>query len=294
MFGLNGRLSTPLAAVAAMAALAAGLADGPARATEPQPDADFLFVGSYHMNNPGRDVHNTRADDVLAPERQREIAEVARLLERYRPTKIMVEADPSSQPRLDAAFADSCTGKRPMKGDEREQLGFRIACARRLGGVIAVDWNDLGPMRDEDSIDYPKAIERNGQQAQYAEARRIGKEVNAQDQRTLDNGTVRDMLVRLNSPEWLRANARAYFRIGLFGSADDPAGANWDMLWYGRNLAIFNNIVRHTAPGDRVLVVYGAGHGNLLRQLATDSGKYRMHDPLHWLQGPAVPDATTD
>lgn len=58
---------------------------------EPGPDADFLFVGSYHMGNPGRDVHNTKADDVTAGKRQREMEELARLLERYKPTRIMVE-----------------------------------------------------------------------------------------------------------------------------------------------------------------------------------------------------------
>lgn len=46
---------------------------------------------------------------------------------------------------------------------------------------------------------------------------------------------------------------------------------------------IANNIERATRPGDRVLVLYGAGHGNWLRQDAAESGLYRMHDPLRWL-----------
>lgn len=274
--------------VAIVIALSAGFSLPAACATDPVPEADFLFVGSYHMANHGRDVHNTRADDVLALRRQDEIAEVARLIGRYRPAKVIVEAKPAAQARLDQDFAASCAGERALKGDEVEQLGFRIACAQRIGGVIAVDWNDLGPMPDVDSVDYSKAIERHGQQAQYAEAQRIGAAVHAQDQQTLDRGTVRDMLVRLNSPEWLRASASAYFHIGLYGSAEDPIGANWLMLWYGRNVRIFNNIVRHTAPGDRVRVIYGAGHGNVLRQLAKDSGKYRVHDALTYLQ-PAIP-----
>src|SRR3546814_10410430 len=45
----------------------------------PVPQAEFLLLGSYHMNNPGRDVHNTRADDVLSEQRQKEIAEVVSL-----------------------------------------------------------------------------------------------------------------------------------------------------------------------------------------------------------------------
>ena len=278
----NQRFALPIVAAALMASVACVAA--PAPATEPQPDADFLFVGSFHMNNPGHDVHNTRVDDVLSAKRQREIAEVARLIARFHPTKVMVEADVSSQAKLDESFAASCTGDRALTRNETEQLGFRIACEQKLPGVIAVDWNDLGPIKDEASVDYPAAIERHGQQAQRAQDLAIGKALNDEDQRTLDKGTVGDMLLRLNSPEWLRANARSYFRVGLYGTAEDPAGANWDMLWYGRNLTIFNNIVRRTQPGDRVLVIYGAGHGNWLRQLATDSGKYRVQDTQRWLQ----------
>jgi len=75
--------------LAAVISLSASNLD--AQSSEPQ--ADFLFIGSYHMGNPGRDVHNTKADDVLSEKRQREIAEVVRLIERYRPTKVMVEAE---------------------------------------------------------------------------------------------------------------------------------------------------------------------------------------------------------
>lgn len=274
---------------AVVAALALAFAPWPAaRAAGPAPAADFLFLGSYHMDNPGHDVHNTRADDVLAGKRQREVAEVARLVERYRPTKVFVEVDVASQARIDGEYAASCRGERPLARNEVEQLGYRIACDAGLPGVIAVDWNDLGPIKDEDSVDYLQAIERHGQQAQRREDLRIGAEVAAQDQRTLDEGSVRDMLLWLNSPERLAANARAYFRIGLYGTQSDAIGANWVMLWFGRNLRIFDNIVRRTEPGDRVLVVYGAGHGNLLRQLAADSGFYRLQDTERWLRGDAT------
>lgn len=252
------------------------------------PHADFLFLGSYHMDNPGRDVHNTRADDVLAERRQGEIAEVVRLVERYRPTRIMIETSASAQSRVDREFEASCHGDRPLDGDEREQLGYRIACDLGLPGVVAVDWNEMGPIASEDSVDYLAAIERAGQQDQRERDMRVGKANAARTQQVLDEGSIRDMLLHLNSPGWLAANARAYFRIGLYGTAEDPAGANWMMLWFGRNQHIFNNIVRHTEPGDRVLVIYGAGHGNLLRRFAEDSGFYRVHDAATWLD-----DSTT-
>jgi hypothetical protein len=272
------------ACVLALSALPAFGTSAQEATPQPAPAASFLFVGSYHMANHNRDVHNTRSDDVLAPKRQQEIADVARLIERFRPTKVMVEINPSSQAKLDADFSASCKGSRPLGPDEVEQLGYRIACDLGLPGVVGVNWNELGPIPDETSIDYVASIERHGQQAQRERDMAVGNAQAAQDQAVLDGGSIGDMLRHLNSPEWAAANARAYFRIGLYGTADDPTGANWVMLWHGRNLIIFDNIVRNTAPGDRVLVVYGAGHGNLLRQYAADSGFYRLEDTARWLR----------
>ncbi|MEQ4574384.1 MAG: hypothetical protein ABN502_05500, partial [Gammaproteobacteria bacterium] len=100
-----------------------------ANAQSVTPYADYLFIGSYHMNNPGRDVHNTQADDVLSERRQREIAEAASLIERYRPTRIMLEVDGEQQEKIRQNYAESCKGSRPLGRSEAEQLGFRIACS---------------------------------------------------------------------------------------------------------------------------------------------------------------------
>ncbi len=267
---------TVLAAVAGVSVATVG-----AQILEPQ--AEFLFIGSYHMGNPGRDVHNTKADDVLSEKRQREIAEVVRLIERYRPTKVMVEADTGNQDKINTSFTESCKGRRPLARNETEQLGFRIACDMGLKTVYAVDWNELGPIKDEDSVDYLKAVERHQQQKQYDRHLAIGKAEADKGQQILDRGTVLDMLAYLNSDTYLKQNAMAYYRIGMLGTPSDPIGANWVQLWFGRNLAIFNNIARSTDKGDRVLVIYGAGHGNYLRQLAIDSGIYQVHEPNNWL-----------
>ena len=238
------------------------------------------------MSNPGLDVNDTKADDILSEERQRQIAEVVRLIERYRPTKVMVEAGTERQVELNTKFAESCKGSRPLTKNEREQLGFQIACDTGLKTVYAVDRDELVPIKDKDSINYLKAVERYQQQKQYDANLAIGKAWNDKDQQVLDRGTVLDMLKHLNSDAWLRENAMAYYRVGLLGTPADPVGANWVQVWFGRNLAIFNTIARNTDEGDRVLVIYGAGHGNYLRQLAADSGIYRVHAPMSWLSAP--------
>lgn len=260
------------------------------KSTDGHPVADYLLVGSYHMSNPGRDLQNMTADDVLGVKRQQEIADVARLLERYQPTKIMVEVDSARQATLQENFVAFCAGQRALSRSESEQLGFRIACARGLDNVYAVDWNGQGPITDKARIDYAAAVETYGQQEEYAAFQATLKAQIEKDQRLLDNGTVVEALRHFNGAQWLNWNASTYHRLGLLGTQEDPVGANWVQSWYGRNLMIFNAIARATNAGDRVLVIYGAGHGNLLRQLAQDSGFYRIHDPVPWLSdtGPVV------
>ena len=85
-------------------------------------------------------------------------------------------------------YTDSCKGSRPLARNESEQLGFRIACDMGLMTVYAVDWNDLGPIKDEDSINYLKAVEQYHQQKQYAELLADGKAENQKDQYVLAHG----------------------------------------------------------------------------------------------------------
>lgn len=273
------RFTSVAAAVVTIASLFAFSAE----AQQKTPEAEFLFIGSYHMGNPGLDLVNTKADDVLGEKRQREIAEVVRLLDRYRPTKVMLEIDLDRQAEISEKFSSSCKGKRPLDKSEREQLGFRVACDMGLKTVYAVNLDALTPVKDPDSIDYLKAVERHHQQAQYAELLADLGVWNAEDQQVLNDGTVLDMLKHINSDAWLHRNAMSYYEIGRLGSPSDPVGASWVQYWFGRNLAIFNTIARNTDKGDRVLVIYGSGHSNLLRQFATDSGLYKIHQPLDWL-----------
>src|SRR5207244_11355564 len=65
--------------------------------------AEVLVLGVYHMSNPGHDIFNMQADDVLAPKRQAEIAQVMAVLKRFQPTKIAVDGDPGDN-RLSKAY----------------------------------------------------------------------------------------------------------------------------------------------------------------------------------------------
>jgi hypothetical protein len=98
----------------------------PAFSQSPAPRAEVLVLGVYHMANPGHDIFNTKADDVLAPKRQQEIAELAQVLKKFAPTKIAIEADVWSQ-RVPKEYSDYLAGRYTLTRNEIDQIGYRLA-----------------------------------------------------------------------------------------------------------------------------------------------------------------------
>src|SRR5512140_2880233 len=99
--------------------------------------AEVLVLGVYHMANPGRDIFNMKADDVLAPKRQAEIRELLDVLARFRPTKIALEA--SSGHTKIQLYQDYLAGKYELGRDERDQIGFRLGKELDLPKVYGID-----------------------------------------------------------------------------------------------------------------------------------------------------------
>jgi hypothetical protein len=60
-------------------------------AAQVQDKPALLIVGTPHFANPGRDIVNTRVDDVTTPEREREIEAIVERLAAFRPTRVAVE-----------------------------------------------------------------------------------------------------------------------------------------------------------------------------------------------------------
>src|SRR5262245_26455174 len=94
--------------------------------TENRSPSQVMIVGVFHMNNPGRDLFNFGIKDVLGERRQKEIQEVVTRLERFRPSKIALEMPAASQ-TIQRRLDDYQSGKYALTGDERDQLGLRLA-----------------------------------------------------------------------------------------------------------------------------------------------------------------------
>jgi hypothetical protein len=74
----------------------------------------LMVLGSVHLGNPNHDLHDADVDDVLAPERQRQIRAVVDALAAWKPTRVAVEWLHKDQAKLDQRYADYRAGR--LKG----------------------------------------------------------------------------------------------------------------------------------------------------------------------------------
>ncbi|HKQ53146.1 MAG TPA: DUF5694 domain-containing protein [Pyrinomonadaceae bacterium] len=217
--------------------------------------AEVLVLGVYHMANPGRDIHNTQADDVLAPKRQAEMAEVVAALKKFAPTKIAVERNAGDK-RIVSDYADYVAGKHELTRNEIEQLGFRLAKELGHKQVYAVDADGEFP--------YPRLVG-------YAKASGRTKELDAIDSEFaalvkaqneyLASHTVLEMLLYMNADARVAENQGLHYRMAHLGEPYDWAGADLMADWFRRNMRIYSNVVQLIdSPSERVLVIFGSGH----------------------------------
>lgn len=230
--------------------------------------AEVLVLGTYHMANPGHDIHNMHADDVLAPRRQAEIAEVMAALKKFRPTKIAVESDAGTD-RIPKAYAEYVAGTHELTRNEIEQLGFRLA--KELGHKTVYPVDADGDFPWQRLVNYARGAGRSKEfDAMNGE---IGEMVKAEGA-YLASHTVLETLLYMNSDEGVASYVGWYFRLARFGEPNDWAGADLVSDWFRRNMRIYSNLLPLVdAPGERVLVIFGAGHlGWLQHDVASNPG----------------------
>lgn len=245
---------------------------------------DVMVLGAYHFENPGRDINNIKVDNVLTPDRQRQLDRVARAIATFRPNRVMVEMR-GSGPELAiteyARFDDAMLAKDAI---EIVQIGYRTA---RIAGVKAVNGIDEQPMDGEpDYFPFEKveaAAKQFGQTAEL-EATNLGvaawiKDFSAKQK----SRTIAESLVAINAPGSAVTGMDGYYGLLPIGDHDNQAGADLNAMWYLRNAKIFGKLMSVAKPGDRVLVVYGSGHSFWLRHFASLTPGYRNIDPLPYL-----------
>lgn len=243
------------------------------RVSRAQADArpEILVLGAYHMANPGHDIHNMDAGDPLSPKRQREIAQLIDVLKRFRPTRIAIEADVGSK-RIAQEYSDYVVGKYALSRNEIDQIGYRLAKELGHRAVYPVDVDGDFPFLRV--LNYAKA---NGRAQQFeAMQANVGTRVKEQGD-FLRSHSVLQTLEYMNSDSAVARDVAEYFNFVPYGEPWEYAGPDLLAAWFQRNIRIYRNIAALAeSPGDRILVIYGAGHLGWLRQDVANDSRVRL------------------
>lgn len=245
--------------------------------------AALLVIGSPHFDNPNTGIADPNVDNVMKPDRQREIEAVIERLARFHPNHVAIEWDAADQAGLDKRYAAYRAGRYTLSADERDQLGLRLAKRLDLPRVDAVDFQGDAPGKDAD-YDYVAWLKAHGRATEWAAFQRDlqrDAELVAAQQRC---SSVGDWLRHYADPDTDRRNEVPYYTIARFGDARENPGAAWVGQWHARNLRTYANLARVAGrPGDRTVVIFGGGHAPLLRAYASESGTFNVVDPRDYL-----------
>lgn len=269
-----------LAALAVLALPTAALAQTP----EPEP-IEVMILGTYHFGNPGQDLHNPRIDSVLTPAKQAQLEAVVEGLARFRPTAVAVERVAVDQATmLDHRYPAYTPADLLINADERVQIAYRLAHRMGLTRVYAIDEQE----GDGEPTYFPfEAVHDWAQANGRAEnltamhatiAARVADL--EQRQRTQDVGSV---LAFMNGPEPAAEDKAFHYALMQFGAGEGQPGAVLNGRWFTRNAEIFARLMQAADPGDRLVVVYGAGHASWLREMVQTTPGFRLVEPDDYL-----------
>ena len=240
---------------------------------------EVLTLGVFHFNFPNLDVQQIKESDqidVLEEKHQEEIKRIVEKLAKFKPTIIVIENRPEDQSLMDSLYHLYLQGKYELNRQEEEQIGFRLAKMMGLKTLYCADeWGDFDArieklVSGKDTLEYKKFV--NYYENSMGQASR--------SENIFKNQGILAELRRSNDPENIKKSLGSYL-TELFkyeSQKGDFMGVKFETgRWFSRNLKIFRNIQRiPVEPSDKILVIFGSSHLNLLNIFFDSSTEYKL------------------
>lgn len=244
---------------------------------------EVLLVGSFHFAYYGADAHVTAEEDkvdILSPSVQKEVKDLVDYIARFKPTKIMVEGGRNSG-YIMSRYRNYKKDKSTLKANEIDQICFRLMDQFGIDTLYGTDANGLisDMYRHKDSAAFHPFLNEMYKDWDFRNDSEMDKRYEEwydYDDQLSNQIPLLDYFKYMNSDESIKRMHGAYligdFKLGEHRGADALA-----IHWYARNLRIFRNIQNvETSPDDRILVLYGAGHVSILKQLFESTPEYEL------------------
>ena len=252
------------------------------------PDAiQIMVLGTWHMKPSGADVANVDAESVLTPERQRELAMLVDALMAFKPTAVAVERTTDAPEYVDPNYEDFNDAVLAENPNERAQIGYRLAALAGLDVVYGVDEQ---PSKDEpDYFPFGKLVDHanaNGLGDMLKDDIAMAQAMTAAFSKRQSKHTIPELLMETNGGEMSRHNF--YYGAFKYDIGEAQPGAELQAYWFMRNAKIFSKLLQVVAPGDRVVLVYGAGHYHWLKHMAAETPGVVFIDSTPYLKAAAT------
>jgi len=271
-----------LIAIAAMLALAACATTRPSSPAADAAAIQLMVLGTWHFSGSETDLISATTDNPLTPQRQRELDAAIAALAGFKPTAIVVERVAAAPDYVDPGFVAFTPGDLTAKADERVQVAYRLAAKAGVSRVYGVDEQPADGEPDYFPFDRVMAHAGATGQADAASAMMANVQalVGAETKR-LAALPMREALAQANSG--LMSSADFYYDLLKFDAGEAQPGAELNAYWFMRNAKIFAKIADVAKPGDRIVIVYGAGHKHWLDHLARNTPGFMLIDPVDYL-----------
>lgn len=244
-------------------------------------EVEVMTLGTFHFAFYNKDIDTIdKADqiDVLDPVWQSEIIDIVERISKFNPTVIAIESDLKNQSRTDSLYHEYVSGNYTLRRTESEQIGFRLA--KRLGLKTLYCTNAWGTLpADADSVLYGSDSTARQQFMDYFYHSPDSLKMYNKEYVFKTKGILTE-LQEMNSDDHIKKDLGNYLiSVFKYQTEDNPYfGVDFTTgWWFNRNLRIFRNIQQITVtPTDRILVIYGAGHLNILNILFDASPEYKL------------------
>ncbi len=242
-----------------------------------------MVLGSFHFQGSTSDLINIQPDNVLAPNRQAELEALSQALQSFGPTAIVTERVTDAPDYLDPVFAEFGAEMLATNPNERVQIAYRLARDANVDRVYGID--EAAADGEPDYFPFGAVMAHAESTGQMNDLQALLGAFEAQaeaEMSRLQSLTIAEALFEVNTG--FLSSPDFYYALQAFDEGETQPGAELQAYWFMRNAKIFSKLEDVVQPGDRVIIVYGAGHKYWLENLVSNSPGFELVPPDPFLR----------
>ena len=232
---------------------------------------EVMVLGVFHFT--GTPSYNA----IDNPEQQQELAQLIDALANFNPTKMALEYPLKERSRLDSLYQAYQNGRHELNNNERQQIGFRLAHRMDHQKVYAIDYKQPWGMREV--MEWAKTNEP-GFMDYFKDWRAQSGRI---DSVLHQHYSISEILSYLASDDHLDRLQEARMRMLEVGAGQNYIGIKPVTSVFERNMRIFANLLDMAEPGDRIIIVYGAGHSYFFNEFIEQHADLKLVHPDEYL-----------